>query len=62
MIQININSDLCVGCDLCVHLCPEMVLYLTGGYLATVINLEQCNLCMVCEEECPEGAIEVRET
>lgn len=60
MVQININNDLCVGCRLCVRICPEMVLHMTGAYVATVINLGRCTLCMTCEKECPEDAIEVR--
>lgn len=61
MIHIDINNDLCVGCKFCALICPEMVLHLTGGYVATVINAQRCNLCLACERECPENAIRVRE-
>ena len=61
MVQIEIDNVLCVGCKFCAHICPEMVLHMAGGYVATVINLEKCNLCMDCENECPENAITVRE-
>ena len=61
MVRIDINNDLCVGCKLCAHICPEMVLGMAGGYVATVINLIRCNLCMACEKECPENAVTVSE-
>ena len=61
MICIDINNDLCVGCKLCVHICPQMVLGMAGGYVATVINPNKCNLCMACENECSENAIRVME-
>lgn len=61
MVQIDINNDLCVGCKLCVHICPEMVLGMAGGYVANVIDVNRCSQCMVCERECPEEAIRVRE-
>ena len=62
MVRIDIDNDLCVGCKLCVHICPEMVLHMAGGYVATAINLDRCNLCMACEKDCPENAIKVTET
>ncbi|MFC1971096.1 ferredoxin family protein [Chloroflexota bacterium] len=61
MISIDIDNDLCVGCKLCAHICPEMVLAMAGGYVATVIRLEKCNLCMACEQQCPEDCLKVSE-
>ncbi len=59
MALIDIDTDACVGCKLCVHICPQMVLGMAGGYVATVIDDSRCDLCMACEEECPENAIKV---
>ncbi|MFC1981568.1 ferredoxin family protein [Chloroflexota bacterium] len=61
MIHIDINNDRCIGCKFCAMICPKMVLHTAGGYVATVIDVNRCNLCMACEKECPESAIEVRE-
>lgn len=61
MIHIHIDNDLCVGCKFCALICPELVLSLSGGYVATVVNADKCTLCMDCERECPEDAIKVKE-
>jgi NAD-dependent dihydropyrimidine dehydrogenase PreA subunit len=36
-----------------------MVLGLDGEYVATVIDANRCNLCMACEQECPESAVKI---
>jgi NAD-dependent dihydropyrimidine dehydrogenase PreA subunit len=59
--HIDIDNDLCVGCGFCALICPQLVLSLSGGYVATVVNPGRCNLCMDCEKECPEGAIKVED-
>ena len=59
MIRIEVDNDLCVGCKLCVHVCPEMVFGMAGGYVATVVRPEKCTLCLACEQQCPEEAIKL---
>ena len=59
-IDISIDNDLCVGCRLCVLVCKPMVLGMAGEYVATVVDASKCNLCMDCEEQCPESAIKVQ--
>ena len=62
MKRIIINTDACVGCKLCVHICPGLALGMAGGYVAAVIDINRCNLCLACEKECPEDAIQVIES
>ncbi len=62
---INIYSDLCKGCEICVDTCKFGVFEMTtnrgkqGYLLPRVAHLEKCTLCMLCELSCPDMAIEV---
>ena len=53
--KIKVQEDLCIGCGVCVSVCPMAVLEL--GEKATVVNAENCILCKQCEENCPVSAI-----
>jgi ferredoxin len=59
MIWIDVNADRCVGCRLCVLICPENVLGMVGEYVAAALNPDKCNLCMDCVKECTENAIQI---
>jgi len=60
MVRIDFDSEKCVGCDLCVQLCPKEVLA-SGDKVAKeiprVVNVEECCACMTCSGKCPQGAI-----
>jgi NAD-dependent dihydropyrimidine dehydrogenase PreA subunit len=60
MYTIEIDRDLCNGCGSCVEGCPMEVLVLETEK-ATPEHPEQCMFCLVCEVNCPEGAIKVKE-
>ncbi len=51
--MISIDNDRCVGCSLCVPICPEEALTCYG----IVIVDEYCNDCLICIEYCPVGAL-----
>lgn len=62
---IIIQSQLCKGCELCVHFCPESILEM-GDELNTksyhyphVLDDKEadCKQCRYCERICPEMAI-----
>ncbi|MBN1190916.1 MAG: 4Fe-4S binding protein [Dehalococcoidales bacterium] len=54
--MINIVKDRCVGCGLCVKVCPGQAIDLIGK--KAIINQHRCNQCRVCLGVCPRGAIE----
>ena len=60
-ITLPINRELCVdgvGCSQCVDVCPVDVFRLEGGKLVTdVENEDECTLCELCLQTCPQGAI-----
>jgi len=50
-----LDKNLCVGCGLCVKVCPPQSLKLKNG--KPVFNLPECIRCYCCQEHCPKGAI-----
>lgn len=62
---IEIDQELCKGCELCMSFCPKSVISLAdkvnaGGYVPASFNGgEECTGCAICAVVCPEVAIEV---
>lgn len=57
--KIEIKPAWCKGCQICVKLCPKNVLGLDENGKATVLNIDDCIGCMMCEYRCPDYAIKV---
>jgi len=62
---IEIDQDLCKGCELCICFCPKKIISLSdklnsNGYLPASFNDSgECTGCATCAVVCPEVAIEV---
>jgi len=56
---IDINTNWCKGCGICVEFCPKDVLALNNS-VVEVVNIEQCIACKLCEIRCPDFAITVK--
>jgi 2-oxoglutarate ferredoxin oxidoreductase subunit delta len=64
--KINIDKELCKGCELCIAACPKGLIqkgktlnrssYFSAEFVG---NAEQCEGCALCATICPEVAIEV---
>lgn len=52
----KIDATKCIGCELCVKLCPNHALGFRKN-LAVVTNPEACDYAGVCQEICPTEAI-----
>ncbi len=55
---LRLNKDACVGCGMCVTVCPQRVVHLNGKK-AEIMDLDGCMECGACTMNCPTGAIAV---
>ncbi len=57
--RLEITSQWCKSCDICVKLCPERCLRLNAERVAELAQPEKCTGCRLCELLCPDFAIRV---
>ncbi|MBN2455273.1 MAG: 4Fe-4S binding protein [Sedimentisphaerales bacterium] len=53
--MINVSKSKCVGCGLCVDVCPQEAISVSKGIAQ--IEKDKCIECQSCFRECPQGAI-----
>ena len=56
--KVEINSDKCTGCGLCINVCPHGVIIIDDK-VAFLANKDRCIECGACDNNCPVNAIEV---
>ena len=56
--SLNISKEKCVGCAVCVEVCPFDALYMSKK--KAVLKREQCTLCGACVEACKFDAITLK--
>lgn len=63
--KIEIDRELCKGCEICISFCPKKLIMLSdtlnaAGYLPSAFSgSKECTGCATCAVVCPEVAIEV---
>ncbi len=61
LIRLEVDETNCpdpAECARCVAVCPVDIFQIEAGHLVTdPWNEDECTLCMLCLETCPEGAI-----
>lgn len=63
---ITIYHHYCKGCDICAEVCPKGTLKMVlatdrwEGSMVEIVDIDTCNACMLCENQCPDFAIEIR--
>ena len=66
-IVLQVNSNYCSGCGICIEFCPREVLEFSpdlnrkGVHVAHVAQPELCTACGLCELYCPDFATAVAE-
>ncbi|ODS38729.1 MAG: hypothetical protein A7316_07325 [Candidatus Altiarchaeales archaeon WOR_SM1_86-2] len=60
MPKIEINTEVCVGCGICVDICPVRI-FDVGHYDKVYLagDVDDCTLCRECEVNCPTAAITI---
>ncbi|MGD2066060.1 MAG: 4Fe-4S binding protein [Candidatus Bathyarchaeota archaeon] len=67
--SLTINKNKCVGCGICMEICPREAIEVTPTAKAegeearaptVTINKEKCAYCGICEAICPFGAVTTR--
>ena len=56
---LKIDADKCIGCDICMSVCPHQAIELRGRK-AVICDLDACMECGACKVNCPVGAIDVQ--
>lgn len=56
---LKLDADKCIGCGMCVTVCPHAVFEVTGRK-AAVIDADRCMECGACAGNCPADAIYVK--
>lgn len=63
--MIEIDTELCKGCGVCIAFCPGQVLEASdrmnkrGSYPPVAARPEDCTRCLTCELLCPDLAIAI---
>jgi NAD-dependent dihydropyrimidine dehydrogenase PreA subunit len=58
VIELVVESA-CIGCDICVRICPTDVFDADPGGVPVIARKEDCHTCMACELHCPADALYV---
>ena len=58
---VSIDYERCSGCKRCYKLCPlDIIAWDEEKGRPYVAYPDECQLCFICQIECPEKAIEIR--
>jgi len=58
---VNIDNELCTGCMKCYEICPlDIIAWDDDKSLPYVTYVDECQLCFICQIECPDKAINIK--
>ena len=59
VVTLSLDSQRCIGCQMCVTVCPRAVLFMADGK-AKINNRDDCMECGACARNCPVDAVSVQ--
>jgi len=59
VVTLELNREKCIGCRVCLDVCPHAVYGLNNGR-AKILNRDACMECGACAVNCPVEAIRVQ--
>lgn len=59
VVTLKLDEKKCMGCGMCLLVCPHAVLSLTNG-AAEIVNRDACMECGACSRNCPAEALSVQ--
>jgi NAD-dependent dihydropyrimidine dehydrogenase PreA subunit len=59
VVSLGLNQEKCVGCKMCLIVCPHAVFGMNNGY-ARIENRDACMECGACARNCPTEAVYVK--
>lgn len=59
VVTLKLDGGKCVGCGMCLHVCPHAVFRLTNG-TAEIVSRDACMECGACSRNCPAEALSVQ--
>lgn len=57
---LRLEQDLCIGCGMCLAVCPQEVFAMGEHGKARIIEHDACMECGACKMNCPAGAVWVQ--
>jgi|GEM_PF-390864 len=57
--SIYIDYDWCKACGICLEFCPKQVFDYSALGQPVATRAEDCSLCMVCVQRCPDFAVTI---
>lgn len=58
VVTLQLNETRCIGCAMCIDVCPHAVFQLHDKR-ATIVHRDSCMECGACAQNCPTSAISV---
>jgi NAD-dependent dihydropyrimidine dehydrogenase PreA subunit len=58
---VNVDNNKCIGCRCCYDVCPlDVYVWDEQAKRPVVAYEEECQMCFICQEECPADAVHIR--